>query len=104
MANGLAAALRRTRRQPSAFADVYATQAASLLAFFVRRTFDVEVAADLTAETFACAFEDRRRFRGSTDEEALGWLYGIARHQLSRYVRRCATGRTNRTASARRWS
>jgi RNA polymerase sigma factor (sigma-70 family) len=72
----------------SAFADLYAAQAPALLAFFVRRTFDVEVAADLTAETFACAFETRRRFRGSTREEAVGWLYGIARHQLSRYVRR----------------
>jgi RNA polymerase sigma factor (sigma-70 family) len=59
-----------------------------LLAFFARRTFDVEVARDLTAETFAQAFEHRRRFRGSTDAEASGWLYGIARHQLSRYARK----------------
>lgn len=56
--------------------------------FFARRTFDVEVARDLTAETFAQAFEHRRRFRGRTDAEAVAWLYGIARHQLSRYVRK----------------
>jgi len=59
-----------------------------LLAFFARWTFDVEVARDLTAETFAQAFQHRRRFRGSTDAEAAGWLYGIARHQLSRYARK----------------
>jgi RNA polymerase sigma-70 factor (ECF subfamily) len=58
-----------------------------MLAFFVRRTFDVEVARDLTAETFAQAFEHRRRFRGRTDAEAAAWLYGIARHQLGRYAR-----------------
>lgn len=30
----------------------------------------------------------RRRFRGKTDAEAEAWLYAIARHELSRYLRR----------------
>ena len=64
-----------------------------MLVFFTRRTFDVEVARDLTAETFAIAFEQRTRFRGSADAEAAGWLFGIARHQLSRYARRGAVER-----------
>jgi len=88
MAHGLATALGRSRTQPSAFADVYTTQSRELLVFFVRRTYDVEVARDLTAETFAQAFEHRRRFRGSSDVEAAGWLYAIARHLLSGYTRR----------------
>lgn len=79
--------LQRARTEPSAFADFYAAHSRDVLIFFARRTFDVEVAADLVAETFAQAFEHRRRFRGSSDAEATGWLYGIARHQLSRYVR-----------------
>jgi RNA polymerase sigma-70 factor (ECF subfamily) len=58
------------------------------LIFFMRRTFDVDAARDLTAETFAQAFQSRRRFRGTTDEEVHAWLYGIARRQLSRYVRK----------------
>jgi RNA polymerase sigma-70 factor (ECF subfamily) len=66
---------------------VYESKAQELLAFLVRRTFDVEVARDLTAETFAQAFEHRGRFRGRTDAEAAAWLYGIARHQLGRYTR-----------------
>ncbi len=73
---------------PDAFTAFYRAHAEALLVFFVRRTFDVEVARDLTAETFARAFEHRRRFRGHTEGEAAGWLFGIARHQLSRYVRR----------------
>jgi RNA polymerase sigma factor (sigma-70 family) len=84
----LAANLRRAIRTPSAFADFYDAQARDLLVFFARRTFEVEVARDLTAETFAQAFEHRRGFRGTTDAEAAGWLYGIARHQLSRYGER----------------
>jgi len=56
-------------------------------------TTSLRQARDLTAETFAQAFEHRRRFRGKTDAEAAGWLYGIARHQLSRYARRGAVSR-----------
>jgi RNA polymerase sigma-70 factor (ECF subfamily) len=87
MANGLAASLRDAVHAPAAFSRVYEAKAQELLVFLLRRTFDVEVARDLTAETFAQAFEHRRRFRGQTDAEAAAWLYGIARHQLGRYAR-----------------
>jgi RNA polymerase sigma-70 factor, ECF subfamily len=88
MPHELASSLRRAATEPSAFADVYSTRSDKLLVFFVRRTFDVEIARDLTAETFAQAFRHRRRFRGRTDAEAEGWLYGIARSQLGRYLRK----------------
>jgi RNA polymerase sigma factor (sigma-70 family) len=93
MTHTTATSLRQARDQPAAFVDFYEARARDLLVFFARRTFDVEVARDLTAETFAQAFEHRRRFRGKTDAEAAGWLYGIARHQLSRYARRGAVSR-----------
>jgi RNA polymerase sigma factor (sigma-70 family) len=88
MAHRVASSLRRARQEPTAFTEFYDGHSRQLLAFFARRTFDVEVARDLTAEAFAQAFEHRRRFRGLTDAEARGWLYGIARHQLSRYARK----------------
>lgn len=56
--------------------------------YIARKTMDAGVAADLTAETFAQAFTNRTQFRGRTREEAIGWLYGIARHQVSHFVRR----------------
>jgi len=56
--------------------------------YVARKTMDAGVAADLTAETFAEAYTNRRQFRGHTREEAVGWLYGIARHQISHFVRR----------------
>ena len=87
MAHRVASSLRRARQEPIAFTEFYDAHSRRLLVFFARRTFDVEAARDLTAETFAQAFEHRRRFRGSSDAEARGWLYGIARHQLSRYAR-----------------
>jgi len=59
-----------------------------LLVFLVRRTTDPELALDLWAETFAQAVAGQRKFRGSSDEEAAGWLYGIAKRQLAYYYRR----------------
>jgi RNA polymerase sigma factor (sigma-70 family) len=67
---------------------LYRREARELLVFFARRVFDPEAAVDLVAETFAAAFGDRRQFRGRSDAEAVGWVYGIARHQLSAYFRR----------------
>ena len=48
-----------------------------VLGFFVRRTRDPELAADLTAETFASALSARRRYR---PEQGRGdsWLFAIA--------------------------
>jgi RNA polymerase sigma factor (sigma-70 family) len=67
---------------------LYDGNAAMLLAFFSRRTFEPEAAVDLLAETFAVAFADRRQFRGADDEAARAWLYGIARRRLTDFYRR----------------
>lgn len=93
MAEELAESLRASASAPSAFSGVYRNKVDELLGFFFRRTFDAEVARDLMAETFAQAFEHRRRFRGRTDAEAAAWLYRIASGQLGRYVRRGAIHR-----------
>lgn len=86
-------ALRASAREPAAFAGFYEAEAPRLLLFFARRTCDPQAAMDLCAETFAAAFEGRRRFRGDSEEEARAWLYGIAHHRLSRFFRRGATER-----------
>jgi RNA polymerase sigma factor (sigma-70 family) len=76
----------RPLEQPDAFVAFYREHAHGLLAFFARRTLDAEVAADLTAETFAAAYAVRGRFR-ERGEGGGPWLYGIARNKLSRYYR-----------------
>jgi RNA polymerase sigma-70 factor (ECF subfamily) len=81
---------------------LYRDHARTLLVFVARRVYDPEVAMDVVAETFAAAFSVRHQFRdpeGSGDDgDAVAWLYGIARHQLSRYYRR---GRVERRALER---
>lgn len=83
---------------PDDISRLYEAHASDLLRFFARRTLQAEVAVDLVAETFCQAFIDRAGFRGDGDGEALGWLFGIARHQLSGYFRR---GSVERRALAR---
>lgn len=59
-----------------------------MLVFFARRTVDADVALELTAETFAQAWRGWGRLRPGSVEETRGWLFTIARRQLSRYLRR----------------
>jgi len=72
------------------FGRFYDRYVRALLTFFQRRTRDPEVAADLTAETFAAALVSRGRYqaRGAT---AAAWLFSIAHHKLTDYRRRGST-------------
>jgi DNA-directed RNA polymerase specialized sigma24 family protein len=72
---------------PRGFRELYDRWAEPILAYFVRRVLDVEVAADLMAETFAAAYESRSRFR-DVGRPGGAWLYGIARRKLSHFYRR----------------
>jgi DNA-directed RNA polymerase specialized sigma24 family protein len=47
--------------EPGSFAVFYRRHVEDLVAFFMRRTRDAELAADLTAETFAAALVARAR-------------------------------------------
>ena len=48
--------------EPEAFGVFYRRHVRPLLGYFVRRTGDAELAADLCAETFAAALDGLRRF------------------------------------------
>jgi RNA polymerase sigma-70 factor, ECF subfamily len=76
-----------SRRDPRAFRELYDRWADRLLVYFYRRVLDAEVAADLLAETFAVAYERRRRFR-DIGKPGGAWLYGIAAKELSHWFRR----------------
>ena len=77
------------RREPAAVTRVYAAYAPALFRFFLAAVGDRPTAEDLTGEVFKSAIEDLPRFHGPV--EALGgWLFGIARHDLSDYRRRQA--------------
>jgi RNA polymerase sigma factor (sigma-70 family) len=85
--NRQAGLLARSLTSEQPFGDFYDAMAPTVLRFFAKRTRDSERAFDLTAETFAKAFEKRRDFRGHSDEQAAAWLWSIARNELARQGR-----------------
>jgi RNA polymerase sigma factor (sigma-70 family) len=74
-------------RDAASFEAFYNRHVESVLGFFARRTRDAELAADLTAETFAAALAGRRRFRPEAGA-ATAWLFGIAMNKLADAQRR----------------
>jgi RNA polymerase sigma factor (sigma-70 family) len=71
---------------PHRFEDFYERNERAVLAYFLRRTRRADLAADLTAETFARALAGCERFDPGEGSES-AWLFGIARHLLADSVR-----------------
>jgi RNA polymerase sigma factor (sigma-70 family) len=86
-----------SERDRAAFGEFYERTERAVLGFFGAATRSADLAADLTAETFAAALSSVGRFdpaRGS----ARVWLFGIARHVLAQSARR---GRVDSAARRR---
>ena len=79
--------LEATRRHPEAFGVFYSRHEERVVRYFLARTGEAEVAADLAAETFAAALSSAHRFR-RRPEPAAAWLFGIARNTLAMSRRR----------------
>jgi RNA polymerase sigma factor (sigma-70 family) len=79
--------LQASRREPTAFGVFYGRHEERMLRYFFGRVGDAEVAADLTAETFAAALAGTHRFRVRKGP-AVAWLFGIARNTLAASRRR----------------
>jgi RNA polymerase sigma factor (sigma-70 family) len=90
--------LAQSRQDPDAFAAFYDAYAERVLLFLVRRVLDVDTSFDLLSETFATALERRHQFRGDSPEQEQGWLFSIARSELSHFWR---DGSVERLALAR---
>jgi RNA polymerase sigma-70 factor (ECF subfamily) len=75
-----------------AFGVLYDRHVRAVLSYFARRTRDPEVAADLTAETFAAAIVSQYRYSAARGP-AVAWLYTIAARRLADYQRRGAVER-----------
>jgi RNA polymerase sigma factor (sigma-70 family) len=67
--------------------ELYRGHARRLAGYLMRATGNAEVAADLTAETFAAALIARERYSPELGAPTT-WLYGIAAHKVSDWRRR----------------
>lgn len=79
----------------AAFSDYFTTHYGPVLAFFVRRVDDQELARDLTAEVFRLAWV---RF-ATTDLPSRAWLLGVARNLVGDEYRRRQREREGRAAA-----
>jgi RNA polymerase sigma factor (sigma-70 family) len=62
----------------AAFGEFYERHERRIAVYFMARTRNAELAADLTSETFAVALLRVGRYRSTGS--AVGWLFGIARN------------------------
>jgi RNA polymerase sigma factor (sigma-70 family) len=69
-----------SRKDASAFEELFARHAMPLRQWLFAQTGDAGVAHELLAEAFAQAWRGRRRFRGDGERAGGAWLYGIARN------------------------
>jgi RNA polymerase sigma factor (sigma-70 family) len=72
---------------PEAFASFYDRYEASILGYFMHRTRNPEVAAELGAEVFAAALASAARYR-PVGPTAAGWLFTIAQNVLLKSARK----------------
>ena len=79
--------VKLSRRDARAFHELYGRYAKTIDAWVRRRCNDDDLAIEITAETFAQAWFNRRKFRDTGDASGIRWLYGIARNLLSSHFR-----------------
>lgn len=80
-------------RDADAFSKLYEREGESVLVFLARRTFDADIALELTAETFAVALESWSKLRELSAEASHAWLMTVASRLYGRYLRRARVER-----------
>lgn len=73
---------------PRSFAAFYERHKPLLFRWFLSRTHNEHLAAELTARTFLKAFEEHEQHRGTSEQEAVSWVLAIARTELLQFYRR----------------
>lgn len=72
--------------EPGSFSAFYRSHYPRLIGYFRRRVSQPDQALDLTAETFAIAFEARLDFRGHSERQARAWVFAIAEFKLKQFI------------------
>jgi RNA polymerase sigma factor (sigma-70 family) len=79
-------------RTPAAFERIYREELGSVSAYFARRSFDPQIVADLTSETFAKAIAAIHTYEARGTMRA--WLLAIARVVYARHQEELIEGRS----------
>ncbi len=82
--------VRLSGRRPEAFACLYRRYYQPVFNYLYRRTLDVNVAQDLTANTFFSALKSLPGFRWFRRASFSSWIYRIATNEVNMHYRRKA--------------
>jgi len=79
--------VRQAQKDPDAFGDLYDRYYPKIFGYVLRRTANVEVAQDITSETFFEALRKLWQFRWRGVSFS-SWLYKIATNEINQYFRK----------------
>jgi len=79
--------VRQAQKSPEAFARLYDHYYPRIFGYILRRTANLEVAQDITSETFLKALGKLWQFRWRSVSFS-SWLYKIASNEINQYYRR----------------
>lgn len=84
--------MRRAQGDPEAFGLLFDKYYQPIFGYLLRRTAHLELAQDLTSETFFKALKNLKRYRWQNVPFS-AWLYRIATNEMSSHFRRHKRGR-----------
>jgi RNA polymerase sigma-70 factor (ECF subfamily) len=79
--------VRQARKSPDAFAKLYDQYYPKIFGYILRRSASIEVAQDITSETFLKALGKLWQFRWRNVPFS-SWLYRIATNEINQYFRK----------------
>jgi RNA polymerase sigma-70 factor (ECF subfamily) len=79
--------VRQAQKAPDAFAELYDRYYPGIFGYCLRRTANLEIAQDITSETFLKALKKLWQFRWRNISFS-SWLYKIATNEINQYFRK----------------
>lgn len=79
--------VKKAKKDPIAFGRLYDENYSKIFGYILKRTANVEVAQDITSETFLKAMKNIWKFRWQNVSFSC-WLYRIASNEIANYFRK----------------
>lgn len=79
--------VKRAQKDSGAFSELYETNYPKIFGYILKRVAEVQIAQDITSETFLKALKNIKKFRWQNISFS-AWLYRIASNEISNYFRK----------------
>ncbi|MCD6550128.1 sigma-70 family RNA polymerase sigma factor, partial [bacterium] len=79
--------IKKAQKEPEAFGKFYDKYYPQIFGYILKRVVDLEIAQDITSETFFKALKNLWKFRWK-NISFCAWLYRIANNEIANYFRK----------------